>query len=260
MHLVYIDESGSSGFRLDDPDQPLLVLAALFVPAELWQALEAELSGALDRLWPDRPCGFEVHASELVNPTLTFVRQRTPADRMAVVVEWLTIARRHRLLVLHQKIDKPKYREWQLGRIESDHPLHPQVAAFALLACSVDSHLARLPAPSLGLLIVDDNRQIRRDLDGALRLMGAIEFTNSLRQIVERGFFIESHRSPLLQLCDVCAYYIRRRALVLSGGYRRPYEDAIFALLAGIAPDSPFPALESLPILERLEKLMRPGA
>ena len=29
MHLVYFDESGNTGHRLDDPDQPIFLLGAL---------------------------------------------------------------------------------------------------------------------------------------------------------------------------------------------------------------------------------------
>jgi hypothetical protein len=260
MHLIYLDESGNSGARLDDPAQPVLVLAALVIPFRSWQAVDSALSTSLARRWPEAPDGFEIHASDLINPTQPETRALTPSARMDFALEWLGLARSNGLKVLHRPIDKVRFRKWQTERLGQGIQLHPQVVAFALLARTLDAHLASLPGDALGILIFDENKQIARDLDKSLRLLREAETSLRPGRIIERGFFIESHRSLPLQLCDLCVYFLRRRYLVRAGAPARPFEEEVFRLLSEIAPDPGDTTREMVTWLETLPKRMRPGA
>lgn len=64
MWLCYIDESGNTGRRLDDPDQPIHWMAAVLVP----ETKVLELTNALDRIIGDALPGnpsAELHAVQL---------------------------------------------------------------------------------------------------------------------------------------------------------------------------------------------------
>jgi len=43
MYLIYFDESGNTGNKLNDPQQPLFVLCALAVPEDKWLQVEQDL-------------------------------------------------------------------------------------------------------------------------------------------------------------------------------------------------------------------------
>ena len=49
------------------------------------------------------------------------------------------------------------------------------------------------------------------DIEKAIKVLRGIEGALKLGQIVEKGFFIESEKSLLLQLCDLCVYSARRK-------------------------------------------------
>ncbi len=49
------------------------------------------------------------------------------------------------------------------------------------------------------------------DVEKAIRILRGTEGVLKLGQIVEKGFFIESEKSVILQLCDLCVYTARRK-------------------------------------------------
>lgn len=260
MHLVYIDESGNSGANLDDAAQPIFVLGALLVPEACWQAVEAELRSSLETFWPAQQEDFEVHATELVNPRTPLIRKCPPARRLAFIELWLDIAIRHGLRIIHRAIHKRQFQQWVRGRLGHGVQLHPQVAAFALLARAVDNHLASQPETPLGIFIFDENKQVARDLDKSIRILRREDSTLRLGRIIEKGFFIESHKSLLLQLCDICVYFLRREALVRSGAPARPMETSLKERLAALKAASNEQFEEVATWLELRQRKERPGA
>jgi len=45
-----------------------------------------------------------------------------------------------------------------------------------------------------------------------------------LGQIIEKGFFIDSTTSLVLQLCDLCAYTVRKREEIKAGAPPKPID------------------------------------
>ena len=89
-----------------------------------------------------------------------------------------------------------------------------------------------MPGSPLGILISDENQEVMPDIEKSIRLLRGEEGSLRLSQIVEKGFFIESQKSHILQLCDLCAYAIRRAEEQKIGHPVKPAEAAI---------NSPFP-------------------
>jgi hypothetical protein len=52
-----------------------------------------------------------------------------------------------------------------------------------------------------------------------------------LGQIVETGFFIESQKSLVLQLCDLCVYTARRREEKKAGLTIKPIDEGCIPLI-----------------------------
>ena len=210
MHLVYLDESGNSGSNLGDAIQPIFVLCALVVPEDCWQQLELNLAKIVEERWPSpRPDGFEIHTSELLNPKTDAFRI-APARRLTFMRQWLTLATQRNLKVLYRAIEKQRYQKWLLARYGSGVVINPHIVALPLLARAVDNHLQSLPGNPLGIFISDENGHVAHDVDKSIRSLRLADGNIRLSRIIEKGFFIESHKSLVLQLCDMCAYLIRQ--------------------------------------------------
>jgi hypothetical protein len=235
VHLVYLDESGQSGANLNDAAQPIFVLAALVVPETAWLPLERDLQAAVQQYFPPpRPDRFEIHATALRNGG-GFFRQFSVTHRLAFRDACLGAARRHGLKLIYRAIVKRRFRDWIQTAFGRGVFVNPHVFAFALAARVVDEYLKSLPGAPLGIFIADENREIIGDVEKAIRLLRGIEGSLKLGQIVEKGFFIDSSGSLLLQLCDLCAYSARKKEEGKAGLVVRPIDqggiDAIDPLI-----------------------------
>jgi hypothetical protein len=261
MHLIYLDESGNSGGNLSDPQQPVFVLCALVVPETQWQSLETALSAAVEAAWPSpRPDDFEIHATELINPRSETIRKATPAHRLEFMKNWLGIAADHDLKLVFRAIVKQRYARWLHQKFGAGVIINPHVAALALVAQVINSHLRDLPGSPLGIFISDENHQVARDVDKAIRLLRGVDGPARLTQIIEKGFFIESHKSWVLQLCDLCAYIIRRHEQELAGLKSKPVDGELWKHVEPLVAVGDEKFADMMGWLESEQKKERPGA
>ncbi|MEW6233873.1 MAG: DUF3800 domain-containing protein [Candidatus Omnitrophota bacterium] len=211
MYLIYMDESGQTGNNLNDPAQPIFILAALIVPETVWLALEKDLVAVIDKYFPaPRPMNFEIHAKSIYHGE-SYFRQYPMSHRLSFRDEWLSISQRHNLKLIYRSIVKKRYRNWIRSTFGSGVSINPHVAAFPLVAHVVNDYLASLQDSPLGIFIVDENREIISDVEKAIYLLRGAEGNLKLDRIIEKGFFIDSSKSFLLQLCDLCAYSAKKK-------------------------------------------------
>lgn len=235
MILSYLDESGNSGNNLAHPQQPVFCLAALLVPENLWVTVESDVSAQIEQFFPGpRPDDFEIHASELVNPR-GFFRAYPIAHRLDFISAVLGVARDHDLKVIHRAIVKQRYLRWLESTFGPGVIINPHLAAFPLVAHVVNDYLKMLPGSPLGIFISDENREIMFDVEKAQKVLRGTPGRLHLDQIIEKGFFIDSRKSLLLQLCDLCVYGCRRleeeKAGFLVKEINRPVIEALKPLL-----------------------------
>jgi len=213
VHLIYFDESGNSGNNLSDSQAPVFLLCALCVPADEWQDIEADLINARDTLLPDLvQKNVEVHAKDIVNPAKKHPFFTKPADlRLKLFEDWMLVAKKRQLTVFYKPIVKKRYARWLKDSFDTEVKINPQIAAFVFLAHVINEYLCSRKPRSLGIFISDENREVVTDIEDAIRILRISRSRLRLSQIVEKGFFIESRKSLLLQLCDLCTFSARKR-------------------------------------------------
>ena len=211
MHLVYFDETGNTGKDLNSLQQPVFVLCALLVSKDVWLDLEQALQDSIDKLLPPpRPDDFEIHGADLRNGTGCF-RGVAINVRLAFRSAWLKTAREHQLKLTYRAIEKKRFQKWLLDAFGRGVSINPHVVAFPLLARVVDDYLRSLPGSPKGVFVLDENKDIGRDVEKSIRVLRGMDGSLRLGQIIEKGFFIDSRLSLPLQLCDLCAYSIRKK-------------------------------------------------
>jgi len=211
VHLIYLDESGNTGINLKDAQQPVFVLAALIVAESCWQHLEQDLLASLASALPGVVLdGIEVHASYLRGGRGHFADVGLEA-RISLRHTWLEIAKKHQVKLVYRAILKTRFERWLHATFGVGGVIiNPHVAAFPLVAKVVDQYLAALPSKALGMFISDENKEIVHDIEKSIRVLRGDAGSLRLGQIVEKGFFIDSRKSRVLQLCDLCALTVRK--------------------------------------------------
>jgi hypothetical protein len=231
MYLVYFDESGNTGNNLNDAQQPIFVLCALAVPETKWLQVEQDLHAEIEKIYHSpRPDDFEIHATELMSGR-QWCKSVPLADRVAFRDAWFSVAVKHDLKIIYRATAKKRFERWQHHTFGSGIVINPHVVTFPLVARVVDDWLKSLPGSPLGIFISDENKEIVRDVEKSIKVLRGIEGTLKLGQIIEKGFFIDSSKSVILQLCDLCAYTLRKKEEAKAGLRDNPLHHSGVALL-----------------------------
>ncbi len=213
MHLIYCDETGNTGTNLTDSAQPVFLLGALVVPEDTWRLVEKRVDEIVEAHFPakDFPA-LELHGADLSNPRRPNpIRKASIATRLACRDACLMLAQEEKLQFIYRAIPKKRFHQWCQKTFGSGVAINPHIIAILLVARVVNQFLRSLPGSPNGILISDENKEVAKDVEKSLRALRLEPGLLNLSQIIEKGFFIESHKSRLLQLVDVCAYTARRK-------------------------------------------------
>ncbi len=209
MHLVYLDESGNTGMNLKDPQQPVFVLCAMIVNEACWQALEADLAAEVRSHVPAAmELGQEIHSNDLRRRNGPF-EDLSVTQRIAFRAAWFDVASKHGVRFVYRSIVKSRLAAWVEKTLGPGVGLNPHRPAFPLVARVVNEFMAGLKPAALGIFISDENHEIVTDVEQTIKLLRVSDGSLRLGQIVEKGFFVESHQSLPLQLTDMAAMAMR---------------------------------------------------
>lgn len=210
MHLVYIDESGNTGKNLNDPQQPVFLLCAMLIHKDQWQPLEMELQRICSENLKEKfeIDNFEIHAVELRNGRGPF-KGIAVGERIRIRDELLRAAIHADAKIIYRSIEKKRFKAWMLDTFGSGISINPHVVAFPLIAQVVNQYLHE--QNTLGIFISDENKEIMADVEKSIKMLRGDSSELKLDRIIEKGFFIDSRKSLALQLCDLCAYSMRKK-------------------------------------------------
>ena len=222
MYLIYIDESGNTGRKLDSLTEPIHWLIGLAVEATRLPDIERVLRDLARQYCPQQAADpkFEFHGSEIFHGKPPF-DHLTPDERIELYRELVSVVSTYNLHVFVRGIHKKRHldRADQTGYYTPDHPHR---LGFMFLVERIDEWLEEQQpqgsedSPYYGLLVADEQRGIERDIIESLpqwRESGT-DFGYNVREIrflIDTLHTVPSHDSWLIQLAD-CLAYIRNRA------------------------------------------------
>ncbi|MXW42795.1 MAG: DUF3800 domain-containing protein [Acidimicrobiia bacterium] len=223
MLLCYLDESGNTGSRLDDPYQPYHYLVAVMVREDK----VSQLSKLLDELAAGAATTaklVEYHGQELFSGSGPWNGVESHA-RISEYEKALTVITEVDAYIAHASISKPDLA--QRGPWASPH-----LYALQFLTEKIDGWIASNSDPLCrrGLLVADQNHQeeqyaveLVREMQKSGGPIGSVfGIARTTEHIVDNVYFVPSERNRGIQLADLVAFIINRRDRCLDSNDNRP--------------------------------------
>lgn len=200
--MLYVDESGRSG--LHDPDQPFHILGGLAFHDSAWKAIESDLAKRVDTISPPpRPPEWEIHMSQIFHGKGHFkgTPRRQRSDLVSAVLDLFST---HRMTLFMMVIDKAAH----VGKYA--YPVPPARLAYEFMIERFDMYLGA-EADQVGMIVSDDQKgeeKTIRDAHESYRTKGTSQA--QITRVIETPFFVPSHRSSMIQIIDVVAFWCNR--------------------------------------------------
>lgn len=215
MHVLYVDESGRSGLR--DPDQPFHTLGGLAFPDGEWKAIEGDLIQRVDALFPSpRPEGWEIHMAHMFHGK-GFFAGVSRATRNALADAVIDLFGTYSMTLFMMVIDKQRL----IARYA--YPAPPARLAYEFMIERFDRYLQA--QSDVGMIVSDDQKgeeKIIRDAHESYRRGGTSQAR--IDRVIETPFFVPSHRSWMIQVIDVAAFWCNRWLKARAAGRPTPPE------------------------------------
>jgi len=205
MKLIYIDESGNTGTRTDDINQPYHLLAALIIDDINVRQIENDVRMLGFKHFDIRSqnTDFEFHGYEIHKGKGVYFSKVKVEKRIEIMNELLYIVKNHNLQIVYTLINKTT----------TQAKLHPHQLAFLYLVEGIENYLSK--KNSLGLLIADENDDIEQRLIDDLERFKNLDVKFGYRaikaeHIIDSVHFVKSNNNHLIQLADIVAYVLLR--------------------------------------------------
>ena len=214
MYLIYVDEYGDTGARLDDPRQPLFGLVAAFIPEAAWVTVETSLIDLIleiqDTLGTDETP--RLHIVDLYQRKGVY-RRASVEQCFAWIERVFTIAHtaqvRYHARVLNKSAELERYRrsstaKWREAAQRGEASLELYVAQFPVLLLDIDAYCEQTGEHAL--LFVDQHERTRH-LD-TLTIYRAWRSVGLLKRTLEAPIQRDGRFHALLALPDFAGYAV----------------------------------------------------
>jgi hypothetical protein len=206
-----MDEAGNTGEDLDDPNQPIHVMAGVIIHDVNWLAVESHYKDFCEKAckkYPPNP-KFELHAGEIWQGEGVY-RSWSKDDRAELLRDALNTFTSHEIPIIYGAIDKQKL------KAKYHDPFAPHGLAFMLCAERIERWFKANARDEIGMLICDETK-VKSDFKKSLKQYQEFGIPLGLRNeklehIVDTIHFADSHESYGIQLADTANYFIKREA------------------------------------------------
>ena len=213
MLICYLDEAGNTGYRLDDPLQPVHLIAAVMVREDRVRDMTERLDWLAERApipWPLR----EYHGYDLFHGVGDW-EGSYPDRRVRAYGNALSVLAKVDAGVAYASIHKPG-----LAARGYDPPPNPHAFALQFLAEKIERWIRGRPyvLEQRVLLVADQNHEqeqysidlIRGMQDSGGPVGAGYGMDITLDHFVDSVYFDRSERNRGIQLADLVAYILHR--------------------------------------------------
>lgn len=199
MHLIYLDESGSTGLDLDNIYQPFFVLAGIIVEDNKWHDINNLFEQEKINIYSDFK-NLEIHTNELFNSNKKSAFYKNDWKYNFQILEKLVdLVSTLDIKLIYSIIHKPSYKDLFI----TNHCIDPYLYSFSLLY--EDFNTILLNKNDLGIFLCDELQNLENDLN---LLYPRLQVQNNT--IIEKTFYLNSKNNNFIQIADICAFYINK--------------------------------------------------
>lgn len=200
--FAYIDETGTSS--LDDSDQPIVTLVAALVDESEVQPLAESFRSLAMHALPVRPHDFEFKGYEIFHQGEGPWANLTADQRVDVYARALALLEQHDVKVAHASINKPRL------AAKYASPFSPYLLGLQFLCQKLDE----IWPEQLKVLVADEKKEHEYraiDMVADMQLWGyGVVGGNQLTTVIDSLHFVDSRKSPGVQMADLVAFILQR--------------------------------------------------
>lgn len=230
MHFFYLDESGDTGDNLNDPNQPIFVLAGLSVADKKWNNTKNRLDSILgDYFDGDLPPRFELHSTELLSPNGEGPFANHPIEnRLNLTRNLLELINDLGHYVHYFAIDKSILQNSNCQYETIYNNQSPYLLSFDYLITFMNWHVKeKLGQSARGMIVMDEKEEHHENVESIIHNRRyEVPNNQKIKWIVEFSYPVDSRKNPMIQLSDLVALCIRR-FLEIEKGYKANTPDIV---------------------------------
>jgi hypothetical protein len=212
MKLIYIDDSGNTGKKLDDNLQPLFVLGGFIIDEDTWKDVDKAINNIKDKY---EIADLEIHSIEIMNGKKgTPYKDWNYDKKLDFFKEVLELVKKYDLKIIYFSVKKEnfkKYFQTKYGKdFEQQFNISPYLLAFSYILQIGDSYL--IEQDSNGMLILDEQDEWKKPANKTFNILTTLadEPEVHVEKLLDRSFFVDSSESNMIQLADMISYTTKR--------------------------------------------------
>jgi hypothetical protein len=212
MKLIYIDDSGNTGKKLDDTLQPLFVLGGFVIDELIWKSVDKEI---YDIKVKYDIAETEIHSIEIMNGKKGTPYKDWDYDKkLKFFEEMLDIIRKYDLKVIYFTVKKASFKKYFQAKygneFEQQFNISPYLLAFSYILQIGDAYLVEQDCN--GMLILDEQDEWKKPANKTFNILTTLaeEPEVHVEKLLDRSFFVDSSESNMIQLADIIAYTTKR--------------------------------------------------
>ena len=212
MKLIYIDDSGNTGKKLDDNLQPLFLLGGFIIDECIWKKVDKTLKTIKSKYGIE---DLEIHSIEIMNGKKGTPYKDWDYDKkLKFFEEVLNVVKTFDLKIIYFSVKKANFKKYfqsNYGKeFEQQFNISPYLLAFSYILQISDSFL--ISEDSNGMLILDEQDEWKKPANKTFNILTTLadEPEIQIERLLDRSFFVDSSESNMIQLADVISYTTKR--------------------------------------------------
>lgn len=217
MYLLYADESGNTGFDLDNKSQPILTLAGVMVNDSDWYDLNYMFQKRKEEICPDLKTT-EVHTSDIFSASKSTkkgfdFRKYTLDEDLQILENLVDFIVEHKIPIITTSITKSLFKQDCEKKLGTSFKVDPYLYAFTSLSYKYNNYL--IENSSNGMIFLDEVQDKVIDINYIYEKLFVDNFDCDTNNVIEKVVYTQSKNNNFIQLADLCAFYINKMVNIL---------------------------------------------